>query len=308
MKNFPPNIVTCPLCRSLLVFSDQTGSCPACQKKYHQKNGVLILGDFENKAENQIQIPKTSPFLYSVAHRLSYYYILKYLSLRAGDNLLDIGCGLGHFLKLAEAKTDKIIGIDNDFDSLNFASHTTLANLVLAKAKTLPFADSTFDKITIVHVLEHIENDAKAVKEIKRVAKNNATVVIEVPAMEGRRTNAKLHTLMHDSGTEKHFRTGYSLSQLKNLLDQEGLIIEKTQFTFVYFTELFIELTKYMYWRKNKKYDSQIDILKVTENSSLFKIYKIFFPLILLLAKLEDKILSAWLKGHAIVLKVRVKK
>lgn len=257
---------------------------------------------------NLTPMQKDSPFLFSVAHRLTYHYVFKYLSLRPNDSLLDVGCGLGHFLKLAGKYTPNITGLDSDAAAIDFARKTTEAKLILGSADNLPFPDNSFDKIAMILVLEHLENDIKSLQEAKRVAKNNATFVLVVPALEGKRTQTKLHNLMHDSGTEKHVRQGYFLNQIKNLLAAEGLILEKQQFTFVYFTEIFIETTKYFYWRKNKKYDSQSDILEVTDKSALFKIYKLFFPLILFFAKIEDNLLSPLLKGHVLILKVKINK
>ncbi|NQU77296.1 class I SAM-dependent methyltransferase [Candidatus Falkowbacteria bacterium] len=249
-----------------------------------------------------------NPFLYSIPHRLSYKYVLDYLNLNPEDKFLDIGCGMGQLLKLVSKHTSKTTGLDNDPDALNFARQTTNANIILGTADQLPFPDNSFNKITNILVLEHLEDDKKAISEIKRVAKNNATVIIEIPCTNGKLTHTKMHNLMHDSGTEKHFREGYTLTEIKTLLQNKGFEIKDYQYTCVYFTELFIQFTKYVYSKKNKSYESQSDILNATEGSTLFKIYKLFFPLILAACKLEDKLFSNILKGHELIVKAKIKK
>ena len=44
-----------------------------------------------------------------------------------------------------------------------------------------PFKDDTFDEVYCSHVLEHVDDLIKVMKEIKRVSKHGAVVVIRVP-------------------------------------------------------------------------------------------------------------------------------
>ena len=45
----------------------------------------------------------------------------------------------------------------------------------------MPFKENSFDFILCNHVLEHVENDINALKEIKRVLKKNAKGIVQVP-------------------------------------------------------------------------------------------------------------------------------
>ena len=44
-----------------------------------------------------------------------------------------------------------------------------------------PFADSSFDEIYAMHVIEHLDSIVRAMEEIHRLAKPNAKVVIVTP-------------------------------------------------------------------------------------------------------------------------------
>jgi SAM-dependent methyltransferase len=44
-----------------------------------------------------------------------------------------------------------------------------------------PFKNNSFDKISIRHVLEHLDEPEKVLYELLRIAKNKATIYIEVP-------------------------------------------------------------------------------------------------------------------------------
>jgi len=93
--------------------------------------------------------------------------------------------------------------------------------------------DATFDTIICFHVLEHIPNDIKAMEELYRVAKPNATVLIQTPFKEGAiyenaAINAPEERLKH-FGQEDHVRV-YSPEGLKTRLTKVGFTVKIVSF------------------------------------------------------------------------------
>ena len=278
-------------------------------KDYQKIEGVFVFGNVDAKYQVLEQAPTDNPFKYSLHFWLFKKYLKKYLKTKPNDLILDVGCGIGHLLDYLNQFSNNLVGIDADLISLLYAKKTTSAEYVSSKAEKLPFKDNTFDKIISFNVLEHIENEQKVLDEIKRVAKNKAEILIWVPSLEGPRTNSKLKRLMHEeeSGHEKHFRDGYYINDLKNLLTKNNIKIIKARYSMFLFAELFTELTKLVYSRKQKKYQRQTDIFKVTK-SKLFTFYKIVMPLIAQIALLEDFLFSYSKKGHSLVVKGKIEK
>ena len=268
---------------------------------------------FENADIKGYKIPEKAPidnpFKYSLHFWLYKKYLKNYLKIKPSDLILDVGCGIGHLLDYLNQFSNNLVGIDTDLPSLIYAKKTTKANYALTKAEKLPFKDNTFDKIISFNVLEHIKDEKKVLQEIKRVAKNQAEVLIWDPSLEGPRTNSKLKRLMHEeeSGDEKHFRDGYYMNDFKKILINNDIKIKKARYSMFLFTELFTEFTKLFYSRKQKKYQRQTDIFKAT-NSKLFTIYKIIMPLIAQIALLEDFLFYHSKKGHSLVIKGRIEK
>lgn len=64
--------------------------------------------------------------------------------------------------------------------------HSPLAD-IKADLCALPFEDNTYDLILCNHVLEHITNDRKALKELYRVLKKGGTLIAQVPLEENRK-------------------------------------------------------------------------------------------------------------------------
>jgi SAM-dependent methyltransferase len=74
----------------------------------------------------------------------------------------------------------------NLFKNLKNINYTTFdLNSPLADIKgdicNLPFKENSFDFILCNHVLEHINDDKKAMKELYRVLNKNGTAILQVP-------------------------------------------------------------------------------------------------------------------------------
>ena len=79
--------------------------------------------------------------------------------------------------------------------------HSPLAD-VKADICALPFEDNSYDLILCNHVLEHIPNDLKAMRELYRVLKPRGTAILQVPLEEDRE-----NTFEDDSITDQQERT-----------------------------------------------------------------------------------------------------
>jgi SAM-dependent methyltransferase len=94
------------------------------------------------------------------------------LAPRSGSNLLDVGCGTGHFTRgFGELGLD-VTGLDNDLSALQFARGRSSARFVGGDARQLPFADRSFDHCIAVTSLCFVDDPARAVAEMWRVARH----------------------------------------------------------------------------------------------------------------------------------------
>ena len=108
------------------------------------------------------------------------------LSLKNGENLLDIGCGSGDFLeRIHERYGDDVIlfGVDGSPDMIEEARRRTKGMdiaFMVAQAQELPFPSETFDSVVSTLVFHHISPKGKrtAIKEICRVLKVGGRCVI----------------------------------------------------------------------------------------------------------------------------------
>lgn len=103
--------------------------------------------------------------------------ILELLKPRAGESLLDVGCGTGaHLLLFRELGLD-VSGVDPSEPMLERARAKlgNSADLKVARAEDLPFDDDSFDIVTLITSLE-FAHPSKALSEAFRVAKSRVFV------------------------------------------------------------------------------------------------------------------------------------
>ena len=108
-------------------------------------------------------------------------WINRYLSLQAVNICLDIGSGTGIFVREMSGQC-RSFGVEPSQEGLNFTAQNLRKNFIAASATDLPFRDESADIITSMDVLEHVENDQRALNEMIRVIKPGGLVVVTVPA------------------------------------------------------------------------------------------------------------------------------
>lgn len=95
-------------------------------------------------------------------------------------NILDIGCGRpSEFMKdmsfLIYIKNERGIGLDiKEIQTFNYS-------FVKASVHQTPFKEKEFDNITMMEVIEHLQNIEGALKEIKRILKDDGKLIISTP-------------------------------------------------------------------------------------------------------------------------------
>jgi len=106
--------------------------------------------------------------------------------------LLDIGCGVGDFLHVAENKGWQCTGIEPSEEAREIARQRIKGDLLYSEdLNHLP--DQSFDLITMWHVLEHVDDLKWQVAQLQRLIKPNGRIVIAVPnyrSYDGRFYNA----------------------------------------------------------------------------------------------------------------------
>jgi SAM-dependent methyltransferase len=95
--------------------------------------------------------------------------------------ILDVGCGTGANLELLNRYGDAE-GVDVSPDALAFCRARGLQNVRHGAAERLPYEDGSFDLVTALDVVEHLDDDVGGLREMRRVLKKGGRALLFVPA------------------------------------------------------------------------------------------------------------------------------
>lgn len=147
------------------------------------------------------------------------------LHLSEGRKVLEVGCGIGSLTQFFSARGYEVLASDISPVCIEAASrkHLRAATFMCADISQMdPWRglSERFDTVVMSDVLEHIQDAASALKNVKRVLKKNGVLVITVPA----------HNLLYTDLDRKigHVRR-YSIGELAKQLDDSGMIVEQTR-------------------------------------------------------------------------------
>ncbi len=103
-------------------------------------------------------------------------------SIEKGSKVVDFGCGLGDVIAALPSEYD-FYGMDYAKSNIDVAKPRLegKANIEQGNIYELPYEDNTFDVGICLEVLEHIEDDERAVREICRVLKPGGRLIAAVP-------------------------------------------------------------------------------------------------------------------------------
>ncbi len=99
----------------------------------------------------------------------------------SGKRVLEVGCGIGMYVRGIRRYTPHVVGLDVEEERVAEGCRGGLVNLLVGVGERLPFEDGCFDVVFSHEVLEHVEDDRQACREMARVLRPDGRAVIFVP-------------------------------------------------------------------------------------------------------------------------------
>jgi SAM-dependent methyltransferase len=135
-------------------------------------------------------------------------------------NILDVGCGTGANLEML-SQFGEATGVDVSAEALSFCRERGLTNVKQGAAEALPYEADSFDLVTGLDVVEHLDDDLAGLREMRRVLRRGGRTLLFVPAFM---------FLWGVQDDVSNHRRRYTLKELKRVVGEAGLEVERATY------------------------------------------------------------------------------
>ncbi|MFA6434231.1 MAG: class I SAM-dependent methyltransferase [Elusimicrobiales bacterium] len=98
-----------------------------------------------------------------------------------GGRLLDVGCGDGAFLRLAQKRGWTVSGTEYSSYAARYSGKILGTGVFNGELFDAAYPGASFDAVTMWHVLEHVADPLRYLKEVRRILKPSGLLLLAVP-------------------------------------------------------------------------------------------------------------------------------
>lgn len=184
------------------------------------------------------------------------------------NKILDYGCGSGFLVGQFQDKGYDAYGVDTSKEAVDFGTNKGIRSLFQQNGINVNFTDNYFDVILAMDVIEHIEDDQLAVKELERLLKPGGYLIITVPAYQW---------LWGVQDEVAHHYRRYTKKSVLALVRNSGAnlsVVRNTYFnTFLFGPVAVVRLLSRMFSLKSR--ESDFDLSSSSLNKILYGIFNL---------------------------------
>lgn len=151
-----------------------------------------------------------------------------------GGRLLDVGCGCGEFLRIAERYGWEAYGVEVSEGACRYGREELGLKIFLGRLREMGFPDNYFDLVTLWNVLDVMVDPLGELREIRRVLRSRGCLFLRLPNFLFQKRVLFLSRLLEKgllgrvklSNRFSVFHPyGFSPRSIQNLLDKAGFSV-----------------------------------------------------------------------------------
>ena len=152
--------------------------------------------------------------------------------------ILDVGCGTGANLKMLAA-CGRAEGVDISPQAVEFCRQRGLDSVKLGAIEQLPYENNSFELVTALDVVEHLDDDVGGLREMRRVLRRDGRLLLFVPAFM---------FLWGVQDDVSNHRRRYTLPSLLKAVEEAGFSIEWASYANISFFVPVLLVRSVMRW------------------------------------------------------------
>jgi len=154
------------------------------------------------------------------------------------QRILDVGCGTGANLKMLAAY-GKAEGVDISPQAVDFCHERGLNSVKLGAIEQLPYENDSFELVTALDVIEHLDDDIAGLREMRRVLRRDGRILVFVPAFM---------FLWGVQDDVSNHRRRYTLPRLLKAVEEAGFSVEWSSYANISFFLPVLVVRSVMRW------------------------------------------------------------
>ena len=176
------------------------------------------------------EIEENDHFWWNEAHNRMYDDFCDKFIIGKSGKLLDVGCGLGYFVKKISVLPNwEVFGYEISEPAVNYAKNNLgLKNIFYGRVEDSDFPAKHFDIITLWDVIEHIPDPKPLLVYLKTILKDDGILFIHTPNVKIQLIKAKAKKIIKGMKEREHYMEAkdhiniYSPRAIKKILNQVG--------------------------------------------------------------------------------------
>ncbi|MCZ6795920.1 MAG: class I SAM-dependent methyltransferase [Planctomycetota bacterium] len=230
----PISCVVCSASDSRPVFREFGVDVVRCRKCGHVHSTYRTPQDYDGYFGEDV--PRDDQFWWDAAHRRMYEaFARRFLRGRRG-RLLDMGCGLGYFVRFAAAIPGwEAHGSEISRAAVDYAADVLgLESIACGRVQDAGFPAHHFDVITLWDVIEHVAAPDPLLGHLATILRDDGFLFFHTPNIQVQLPKARLKRLLFGMRPEKHYLEArdhmniYAPRTLERVLRRNGF--EKVEF------------------------------------------------------------------------------
>lgn len=259
-------VLYCPACKRPLNLSEGGYVCSICSKVFPIIDDIPALVDYTSIAQNfdasafEFLFKMEQKHFWHVGRREIILDVLRRnIPNLMKSRMLEVGCGNGSVLAFLKNNGIEIEGGDIFTEGLTFCrQRVNSVPLYQLDVMGLPFRDE-FDIVGLFDVLEHIDDDSRALAEIRQTLKRRGILLMTVPA----------HRFLWSYFDERsNHKRRYGRTELIAKLEQAGFTIKKVSY-YMFFLFPLLAAIRLIGNIKQHKDDKQIRVSASLETKTV---------------------------------------